>query len=47
MSQELDNTRDYLQGDAQEEELNLLVVVIATPDPIGSASWTWFPPLLF
>lgn len=39
--------RDYLFGDATEEEPNLLATVIATPDPIGSAPRTWFPPLLF
>ncbi len=42
-----DGLTDYLLGDVEEEELNLLAVVIATPDPIGSASWTWFPPFLF
>jgi hypothetical protein len=45
--QQTHSVTDYLLGDVKEEELNLLGSVIATPDPIGSASWTWFPPFLF
>jgi hypothetical protein len=37
----------YLLGDVKEEELNLPTLVIATPDPFGSASRTWLPLLLF
>ena len=45
LSQNHHDRTDYLLGDVEEEELNLLGAVIATPDPFGSDFRTWYPPL--
>lgn len=47
MSHSSRNRTDYLLGDVMGEEQIIMALVIATHDPIGSDSWTWFPPLLF